>query len=140
MIETDAPYLLPRDIKPAPKTRRNEPHYLPYVVRAIAAARGESVEAVRGHASTATARQFFGLPSRYASDARGGIARRRGIFGHGARASRRYLAGGSREPALERAVERGFGVVARRRAPRVCTLRLVVRSASAPSSSRQSVR
>ena len=46
LIETDAPYLLPRDIKPAPKSRRNEPHYLPYVARAIAAARGETLEAV----------------------------------------------------------------------------------------------
>ena len=61
MIETDAPYLLPRDIKPAPKTRRNEPHYLPYVARAVAAARGETAEQV-AVASTATARRFFGLP------------------------------------------------------------------------------
>jgi TatD DNase family protein len=60
MLETDAPYLLPRDIKPAPKTRRNEPHYLPHVARAVAAARGEQVEAV-AKASTATARAFFGL-------------------------------------------------------------------------------
>jgi TatD DNase family protein len=60
LIETDAPYLLPRDIKPAPKTRRNEPAYLPYVVRAIAAARGESVESVAA-ASTAAARRLFGL-------------------------------------------------------------------------------
>lgn len=60
MVETDAPYLLPRDIRPAPKSRRNEPHYLPYVVRAIAAARGESAEAVAA-ASTATARAFFAL-------------------------------------------------------------------------------
>jgi TatD DNase family protein len=60
MIETDAPYLLPRDIRPAPKTRRNEPHWLPYVARAIAAARGEPVESVAA-ASTAAARAFFGL-------------------------------------------------------------------------------
>jgi len=60
MIESDAPYLLPRDIRPAPKTRRNEPAYLPYVARAIASARGESPEAVAA-ASTATARKFFGL-------------------------------------------------------------------------------
>jgi TatD DNase family protein len=60
LIETDAPYLLPRDIKPAPKSRRNEPQWLPYVARAIAAARGESVDAV-ATASTATARAFFGL-------------------------------------------------------------------------------
>jgi TatD DNase family protein len=62
MVETDAPYLLPRDIRPAPKSRRNEPHYLPYVVRAIAQARGESAEAVAA-ASTAAARRFFGLPA-----------------------------------------------------------------------------
>jgi TatD DNase family protein len=60
MIETDAPYLLPRDIKPAPKSRRNEPAFLPYVVRAIAQARGEAAEAVAS-ASTATARRFFAL-------------------------------------------------------------------------------
>ncbi|MEO8017722.1 MAG: TatD family hydrolase [Pseudomonadota bacterium] len=61
LIETDAPYLMPRDIKPAPKTRRNEPAYLPYVVRAIATARGESVESVAA-ASTANARRLFGIP------------------------------------------------------------------------------
>jgi TatD DNase family protein len=63
MLETDAPYLLPRDIKPSPKTRRNEPAFLPYVVRAVAAARGQSPEAV-AEASTVTARKFFGLPAR----------------------------------------------------------------------------
>jgi TatD DNase family protein len=61
MIESDAPYLLRRDIKPAPKTRRNEPSYLPYVVRAIAVARDETPEAVAS-ASTAAAKQFFALP------------------------------------------------------------------------------
>jgi TatD DNase family protein len=60
MVETDAPYLLPRDIKPVPKSRRNEPQYLPYVVRAIAQARGESVESVAA-ASTDTAKRFFSL-------------------------------------------------------------------------------
>jgi TatD DNase family protein len=62
MLETDAPYLLPRDIRPAPKARRNEPMYLTMVARAVAAARGETVEAVAA-ASTATSRRFFGLPS-----------------------------------------------------------------------------
>jgi TatD DNase family protein len=60
MLETDAPYLLPRDIKPAPKSRRNEPHYLPYVARAVAVARGESVENVAS-ASTRTSRAFFAV-------------------------------------------------------------------------------
>jgi TatD DNase family protein len=61
MLETDAPYLLPRDLRPMPKSRRNEPQYLPQVAAAVAAARGESIDAVAAH-STATARRFFGLP------------------------------------------------------------------------------
>jgi TatD DNase family protein len=60
MVETDAPYLLPRDIRPAPKSRRNEPAFLPYVVRALAAARGESPDTVAAF-TTATARRFFGF-------------------------------------------------------------------------------
>jgi TatD DNase family protein len=36
MIETDAPYLTPRTIKPKPKSSRNEPSYLPYVVEKLA--------------------------------------------------------------------------------------------------------
>lgn len=44
LIETDAPYLLPRDLQPKPQSRRNEPMYLPHVLEAIAQARGESAE------------------------------------------------------------------------------------------------
>lgn len=62
MLETDGPYLLPRDLKPPPTSRRNEPMYLPHVARAVAAARGESVAAVAA-ATTAVARRFFGLPA-----------------------------------------------------------------------------
>ena len=36
MIETDAPYLTPRTIRPKPKSSRNEPSYLPYIVKEIA--------------------------------------------------------------------------------------------------------
>jgi TatD DNase family protein len=36
MIETDAPYLTPRTIKPKPKSSRNEPSYLPYVIEKLA--------------------------------------------------------------------------------------------------------
>jgi len=60
MIETDAPYLLPRDLKPKPSHRRNEPMYLAHVCEAVAAARGERVEAT-AEATAATARAFFGL-------------------------------------------------------------------------------
>jgi TatD DNase family protein len=61
MIETDGPYLLPRDLRPKPASRRNEPAYLPHIARAIAQARGESIEQL-AHATTSTARRFFGLP------------------------------------------------------------------------------
>ncbi|MBQ0140270.1 MAG: TatD family hydrolase [Kurthia sp.] len=37
MIETDAPYLLPKNLKPKPKSRINEPMYLPHIGREIAA-------------------------------------------------------------------------------------------------------
>jgi len=36
LIETDAPYLTPRTIRPKPKSSRNEPSYLPYVVEQLA--------------------------------------------------------------------------------------------------------
>ena len=59
LIETDAPYLLPRDLQPRPKSRRNEPKHLPSVLRAIAHARGESVELL-ANITTANALRFFG--------------------------------------------------------------------------------
>src|SRR5277367_4929288 len=57
MVETDAPYLLPRDLVPHPKSRRNEPCYLPHIVRAVADLRGESVDAVAS-ATTSNAIRF----------------------------------------------------------------------------------
>jgi len=60
MIETDAPYLLPRTLVPKPGTRRNEPMWLPEVLRIVAAARGES-EADVASATTRTAESFFGI-------------------------------------------------------------------------------
>lgn len=62
MIETDAPYLLPRTVKPAPSHRRNEPMYLAHIVEELARDRGEDVEVTAANA-TATARAFFGLPT-----------------------------------------------------------------------------
>ena len=60
MVETDAPYLLPRTLRPKPKSRRNRPEYLPAVVEQVAACTGESVEAV-ARRTTATAEAFLGL-------------------------------------------------------------------------------
>lgn len=61
LIETDAPYLLPRTIRPKPKTRRNEPMYLPEVVRVVAEARGQSEEHIAA-ITTENAKRFFALP------------------------------------------------------------------------------
>jgi TatD DNase family protein len=60
MIETDAPYLLPRTVKPAPSHRRNEPMYLAHIVEELARDRGEDV-ATTADATVATSRAFFGL-------------------------------------------------------------------------------
>ena len=62
MIETDAPYLLPRSLKPHPASRRNEPAFLTEVAAIVAAARGETAEAL-AHSSTCAAIRFFGLPN-----------------------------------------------------------------------------
>lgn len=62
MIETDAPYLLPRDLERKPASRRNEPMYLPHIARVIANARGVPL-AELAESTTATARELFGLPA-----------------------------------------------------------------------------
>lgn len=41
LIETDAPYLLPRDLTPKPTSRRNEPAHLPHILERIAHWRGK---------------------------------------------------------------------------------------------------
>jgi len=61
LIETDAPYLLPRTVKPAPKHRRNEPSFLRHIVEELARDRGEDVATTAAH-STQNARRFFQLP------------------------------------------------------------------------------
>lgn len=61
LLETDGPYLLPRDLRPKPASRRNEPAYLPHIAATVARAREEAVEEL-ARSSTMTARQLFGLP------------------------------------------------------------------------------
>jgi TatD DNase family protein len=61
LVETDAPYLLPRSVRPQPSHRRNEPMYLAHIVAELARDRGEDVEATAA-ATTATALDFFKLP------------------------------------------------------------------------------
>jgi len=63
MIETDAPYLKPRDLRPRVKSHRNEPCWLPWIAGTLAACRGESMEHL-AQQTTANARRFFRLPGR----------------------------------------------------------------------------
>jgi TatD DNase family protein len=62
LLETDGPYLLPRDLPSKPESRRNEPAYLPHIAATVARARGESLEQL-ATSSTAAARRLFTLPA-----------------------------------------------------------------------------
>jgi len=59
LIETDAPYLLPRDLTPKPASRRNEPCYLPRVLQTLAHCRSDNA-AELGRATTENAERLFG--------------------------------------------------------------------------------
>jgi TatD DNase family protein len=58
MIETGAPFLLPRSMAARPKDGRNEPCFLPFILQAVAECLGKSSAEV-ARATTATARNFF---------------------------------------------------------------------------------
>lgn len=61
LLETDAPYLLPRTVPKALRPsdgRRNEPCFLPWVVATVAQARGEPADQV-AQVSADNARRFF---------------------------------------------------------------------------------
>ncbi|NQZ88657.1 MAG: YchF/TatD family DNA exonuclease [Colwellia sp.] len=58
MIETDAPYLTPRTIRPKPKSSRNEPSYLPYVIEKLAELYQCDIQDVINASSTNTRKVF----------------------------------------------------------------------------------
>jgi len=60
MLETDAPFLLPRDLQPKPKSNRNVPKYLPHIAQTIAHARDTSLESLSNQCYANTS-NFFGL-------------------------------------------------------------------------------
>src|SRR5258707_5695688 len=60
LLETDGPYLLPRDLRPRPASRRNEPAFLRHIAAIVARLREESHEACAAH-TTAAARALFSL-------------------------------------------------------------------------------
>ncbi|MDG9759516.1 TatD family hydrolase [Pseudomonas sediminis] len=62
MLETDAPFLLPRSLRPKPKSGRNEPAFLGEVLREVALHRGQSEETLAAQTTTC-ARAFFGMPA-----------------------------------------------------------------------------
>lgn len=61
MVETDAPYLKPRNLRPRVKSHRNEPRWLPWIVGTLAAVRGEHPETLAAQ-TTENARRFFRIP------------------------------------------------------------------------------
>ena len=60
LLETDAPYLLPRDMRPRPTSRRNEPCFLPHIVQQVALWRGEEVGQL-AQQTDANSRRLFRL-------------------------------------------------------------------------------
>jgi TatD DNase family protein len=60
LLETDSPYLTPRDLRPQPKARRNEPAFLPHIARAVARALGRPVEELAAE-TTRNAMTLFAL-------------------------------------------------------------------------------
>lgn len=60
MIETDSPYLKPRNLRPKLKSHRNEPRLLPWILGTLAACRDEHPETL-AEATTRNAREFFRL-------------------------------------------------------------------------------
>jgi TatD DNase family protein len=60
LLETDAPYLTPRDLKPQPKARRNEPAFLPHILKTVARALGRPAEEIAAE-TTRNARTLFAL-------------------------------------------------------------------------------
>jgi TatD DNase family protein len=58
MIETDAPFLLPRDLAVNVRNRRNEPQYLPHIAGTIAQLQGKDIARLAAEAFANT-KEFF---------------------------------------------------------------------------------
>lgn len=60
ILETDAPYLRPRNLKPKPKSRRNEPALLSAIAEQIAVLRGWSMADIAKHSRQNAEALFIG--------------------------------------------------------------------------------
>ncbi|MBB1452016.1 YchF/TatD family DNA exonuclease [Pseudoalteromonas sp. SG43-1] len=63
LIETDAPFLIPRTVKPKPKSRKNEPALLPYICQTVAQLYQIDEEVV-ARKTTENFHRVFGLEDR----------------------------------------------------------------------------
>jgi len=61
LLETDAPYLLPRDLEAKPANRRNEPSLLPHILEVTAHYMGKSAVTI-AEAATRNTESLFRLP------------------------------------------------------------------------------
>ena len=61
LLETDSPYLLPRNLKPRPKSRRNEPKFLTEVARLVSEHSPKNLNEI-AHNTTLNAKVLFNLP------------------------------------------------------------------------------
>lgn len=66
MLETDSPYLIPRDLpadlKPKKNARRNEPQFLRHIAEQVTKCYGSDMATI-AQQTTLTATNFFGLPA-----------------------------------------------------------------------------
>ncbi|MBZ9613665.1 TatD family hydrolase [Rheinheimera maricola] len=60
LLETDAPYLLPRTLLPKPASRRNEPAFLPAIASVIAELTGSNIETLAAQ-TLSNSRALFGF-------------------------------------------------------------------------------
>ena len=61
LLETDAPYLLPRTLQPKPKSRRNEPAFLPAIAQFVAGLTATDIATLAAQ-TLANSRRLFALP------------------------------------------------------------------------------
>ncbi|GGI88063.1 TatD family hydrolase [Shewanella gelidii] len=60
MLETDSPYLLPRSMRPKPKSSKNKPEYLPFIAQTVADLRQQPLDELAAHCY-ANSLDFFKL-------------------------------------------------------------------------------
>jgi len=58
MLETDSPYLIPRDIRPKPKSRNNVPANLPHIAQAVANSRQQPLDQLTNNCLNTTTNFF----------------------------------------------------------------------------------